>query len=182
MMDHTTNRSRGFGFISYVSEATVDKVLAMPNHIINGKAVECKKAVPRSLMRKTAGPFTPMHQPRGRGRGAYGGPDVAESPSPYGAFGAAYGLPPGYGAPYPAPGFPGPGYPVVGYGPAPSFSLPSPYGDPTGYGFAEPAYAWSAVDPSGQPISFASPMGFAPPFCTASFRRSTKLCYVWAGT
>lgn len=49
MYDHNTQRPRGFGFITYDSEESVDKVLVKTFHELNGKAVEVKRAVPKEL-------------------------------------------------------------------------------------------------------------------------------------
>ncbi|KAJ9185115.1 hypothetical protein P3X46_004779 [Hevea brasiliensis] len=49
MYDHNTQRPRGFGFITYDSEETVDKVLHKTFHELNGKMVEVKRAVPKEL-------------------------------------------------------------------------------------------------------------------------------------
>jgi len=74
MIDHQTNRSRGFGFVTYDSEDAVDAVLAR-THTINGKVVECKKAIPKQQIDV-------------RGQGLYG-PSFD-----------AYGYPAGYGYGY----------------------------------------------------------------------------------
>lgn len=47
MYDHNTQRSRGFGFITYDSEEAVNKVLLNSFHDLNGKKVEVKRAVPK---------------------------------------------------------------------------------------------------------------------------------------
>ncbi|GMI63795.1 hypothetical protein like AT3G07810 [Hibiscus trionum] len=49
MYDHNTQRPRGFGFITYDSEESVDKVLHKIFHELNGKLVEVKRAVPKEL-------------------------------------------------------------------------------------------------------------------------------------
>ncbi|KAK4762265.1 hypothetical protein SAY87_030149 [Trapa incisa] len=49
MYDPNTKRPRGFGFITYDSEETVDKVLLNTFHELNGKLVEVKRAVPKEL-------------------------------------------------------------------------------------------------------------------------------------
>ncbi|XP_071726017.1 heterogeneous nuclear ribonucleoprotein 1-like [Rutidosis leptorrhynchoides] len=49
MYDHSTQRPRGFGFITYDSEDAVDKVLLKTFHELNGKMVEVKRAVPKEL-------------------------------------------------------------------------------------------------------------------------------------
>jgi RNA-binding protein Musashi len=48
MFNRETHKSRGFGFIVFESNESVDKVLECPHHTLNGKVVEVKRAVPRS--------------------------------------------------------------------------------------------------------------------------------------
>ncbi|XP_065831957.1 RNA-binding protein Musashi homolog 1-like [Oscarella lobularis] len=47
MFDQSTQKMRGFGFVTFDTEETVDKVVDEKYHRINGKAVEAKKAIPR---------------------------------------------------------------------------------------------------------------------------------------
>eukprot|EP00331_Platyophrya_macrostoma_P032590 CAMPEP_0176457406 /NCGR_PEP_ID=MMETSP0127-20121128/31913_1 /TAXON_ID=938130 /ORGANISM="Platyophrya macrostoma, Strain WH" /LENGTH=480 /DNA_ID=CAMNT_0017847647 /DNA_START=198 /DNA_END=1640 /DNA_ORIENTATION=- len=48
MMDRETGKSRGFGFITFDNEESVDKVIEQYNdNKIDGKWIECKKAMPR---------------------------------------------------------------------------------------------------------------------------------------
>jgi len=47
MKDPATRRSRGFGFITFTNPASVSKVLAYPQHQLDGKLIEPKVAVPR---------------------------------------------------------------------------------------------------------------------------------------
>ncbi|XP_034660071.1 ribonucleoprotein RB97D isoform X2 [Drosophila subobscura] len=47
MRDAATKRSRGFGFITYTKSTMVDKAQENRPHIIDGKTVEAKRALPR---------------------------------------------------------------------------------------------------------------------------------------
>ena len=40
---------RGFGFVTFREIDSLDIVLAEASHVIDGKAVECKRAVPKEL-------------------------------------------------------------------------------------------------------------------------------------
>ena len=85
MYDRVTNRSRGFGFVTFELESVVDDVLAT-EHEIHGKIVEVKRAEPRvkyggpEPTTSTQGMMSRMG-PRGMGMGgrdnymgaAYGG-------------------------------------------------------------------------------------------------------------
>lgn len=41
------NKPRGFGFVTFASPASVNEVFELDEHFINGKLVECKRAVPK---------------------------------------------------------------------------------------------------------------------------------------
>ncbi|KAL7641887.1 UNVERIFIED_CONTAM: hypothetical protein RMT77_007761 [Armadillidium vulgare] len=47
MKDPTTRRSRGFGFVTFSDPSSVDKVLALPSHELDGKKIDPKVAFPR---------------------------------------------------------------------------------------------------------------------------------------
>jgi len=107
MMDRATNRSRGFGFVTFESEDTVDEILNR-THQFSSKTVEVKKAVPKGKIEEVSG----------RGRDNYGGYDGYPYPPPaLGPYG--YYPPPPYGYPYAPrgpPRFPYPPYPAYGRG------------------------------------------------------------------
>ena len=47
MVDPHTKKSRGFGFLEFASRAQVDACQAARPHIVDGKVVETKRAMPR---------------------------------------------------------------------------------------------------------------------------------------
>ncbi|XP_068626031.1 RNA-binding protein Musashi homolog 2-like isoform X1 [Battus philenor] len=51
MKDPVTQRSRGFGFITFQEAGSVDKVLAVPVHTLDGKRIDPKHATPKSAPR-----------------------------------------------------------------------------------------------------------------------------------
>uniref|UniRef100_A0A0N5ARC6 Heterogeneous nuclear ribonucleoprotein A1 n=1 Tax=Syphacia muris TaxID=451379 RepID=A0A0N5ARC6_9BILA len=53
MRDPATKRSRGFGFVSYSKQSEVDAAMANRPHVIEGKTVDPKRAVPRDQSQKS---------------------------------------------------------------------------------------------------------------------------------
>jgi len=155
MMDSQSRRSRGFGFVTYDSESVVDTVLAR-THVLNGKPVELKRAIPKEK--------------------------IAPGPSPSGpadGYGGGYDQRGGYGDPYGAYGYPAPYPPTAGYPGYPGYEYPRPdayareggyYGasrGPTapattarGYGYDTPSQTPATWGQTGYEAS-ASPYGGA---------------------
>ncbi|KAK0580109.1 hypothetical protein LWI29_036485 [Acer saccharum] len=70
ILDRETNRSRGFGFITFDNEEVVDEMLSNGNMIeMAGRKVEIKKAVPKPA----SNPQPPPHKEYGDGYGGFGG-------------------------------------------------------------------------------------------------------------
>jgi RNA recognition motif-containing protein len=62
MMDRDTGKPRGFGFITFVDEESTEKLLAnSESNFINGKWIDCKKAIPRSNYMMPISPGFPDH-------------------------------------------------------------------------------------------------------------------------
>ena len=52
LKDKRTGKPRGFGFVTYTDIASVEKVMELKDsHVIQGKWVDCKRAVPASQMK-----------------------------------------------------------------------------------------------------------------------------------
>ena len=47
MTDPYTKRSRGFGFVTYADSQMVDEAMSQRPHVIDGRTVEPKRAIPR---------------------------------------------------------------------------------------------------------------------------------------
>ncbi|KAG9415213.1 hypothetical protein AC1031_008653 [Aphanomyces cochlioides] len=170
MMDRDTQRSRGFGFVSFEEEGAVAEVISK-SHELHGKVVEIKRAEPKGEIRGGRGYDMGGYRGgygggygggRGGGRGSYGGYGGGGYGSGYGGgrggrggaggsgygggYGSGYGGASGYGGGYGGgygSGYGGYGGYGGGYGaPAP------PYGGYGGY----PAYGGGyPYDPSGAP-------------------------------
>ena len=110
MFDRHTQRSRGFGFVTFQEDSVVHRIMRS-THEINGKIVEVKRAEPKESRNNRASrgeisggpppeawgaepaPFSgaPRAQPFGPGRGPTAGYG-AENSFPYGSNGAAHFL------------------------------------------------------------------------------------------
>ncbi|KAI3762113.1 hypothetical protein L1987_52536 [Smallanthus sonchifolius] len=109
MHDNVTHRPRGFGFITFDSEDSVEEVLQKNFHELCGKLVEVKRAVPKEV----TGGVTSSN----RDSNISGGYQQADPYRPRYDVLPAYGPFPSYGGyPYGGGGVFGSGYPVGGYG------------------------------------------------------------------
>lgn len=120
MYDSATHRPRGFGFITFESEASVEHVMQHPFHALNNKAVEVKRAVPKDGNGGNSNGFN------GIGVGMYqGGIFPPFGPSYQGGLFTGYPPPPFSGYPYAA--YPNWGYGGLNFGPAQYVSPRSPW-------------------------------------------------------
>lgn len=125
MQDHNTGRSRGFGFVTFDSEQTVEDILTLgKTHEFDGKEVEIKKAEPKNSMQDSR---SGRHGSSGRagygdGSGNYGYADGYGGYPGGGYGGGSYRSGGGYGGGYGAGGYggagsyDGDGYGGIGYG------------------------------------------------------------------
>ena len=65
MYNRETNRSRGFGFVVFANESSVQQVLRSRLHTIDNKTVEVKRAIPRTEPRRGSGRQLPASAPAG---------------------------------------------------------------------------------------------------------------------
>ncbi|KAH6790106.1 RNA-binding family protein [Perilla frutescens var. frutescens] len=161
MLDHKTNRSRGFGFVTFESEDAVEKIFSDGRmHELGGKQVEIKKAEPKrsgfdnsnegrfrrgSSSSRSSGNFAGGSEGFGGGYGGkmgrgggYGGYGSYGGYGGYGNFpanyaGGASGFYAGYGGYSYGYGFGGQMYGGGAYGGG-GFAAPVGYGGAVGYG------------------------------------------------
>ncbi|XP_062195832.1 heterogeneous nuclear ribonucleoprotein 1-like isoform X1 [Phragmites australis] len=173
--DHATNRSRGFGFIVFDAEKTVDELLAKKGNMIdlNGSQVEIKKAEPKKPSNPPPRSFD--SEPRGRpyassydGFGSsynYGGSGPYRSPGSFGArpggYSSAYG-PGDYGSGYGAYGGALGGY--RGESALYSSRFGSSYGGSFGGGYGGGSYAGGLAGAYGRDAEAYSGSSYGPSY------------------
>ncbi|XP_063770390.1 DAZ-associated protein 1 isoform X4 [Pseudophryne corroboree] len=179
--DAEKQRPRGFGFITFEDEQSVDQAVNMHFHDIMGKKVEVKRAEPRDS--KSQSPGSPgsnqwggrAMQSAANGWTGQTAPTWQQSYSPQGMWMptgqtiGGYGPTAGRGAPPPPPPFtpflvstPPGSYPAQQAFP-PGYATPPPYG----YGYGQPPPPPDQFVPSGVPppsgTPGAAPLAFPPP-------------------
>mmetsp|Transcript_55001 Transcript_55001/g.174898 ORF Transcript_55001/g.174898 Transcript_55001/m.174898 type:complete len:300 (-) Transcript_55001:109-1008(-) len=153
MYDHASGRPRGFGFVTYEMEESVDRVLALGSmQDFGDKKVEIKRAVPKEQMPQLPRPTMSRESMYGVMRGAPTWIPPGPSPPSYAGYPMAAPAPLAY-----APGGTPPGL-MGGYPGAPTFSPPQ-Y-NPS-YGAYAPPYSGGFPTQAPQP-TYEYPSGGFP--------------------
>ncbi|XP_078473351.1 DAZ-associated protein 1 isoform X8 [Lampetra planeri] len=191
--DQLKQRPRGFGFISFEDEQSVDQAVNLHFHDIMGKKVEVKRAEPRDGKPQTSGQWGSRNMPAANGWGGGQPPSApwqqpggyaAPAPASYNpppqsqGFGqGAYSQAPQYGLPAGFPGYPQPAQPDQ-FGPpavppqaaGPQHGMGNYPQDPSGYGPTRPTQAYSqneqSFGPTGygqEPSNYSQAQGFSDP-------------------
>ncbi|XP_025052185.1 DAZ-associated protein 1 isoform X10 [Alligator sinensis] len=176
--DAEKQRPRGFGFITFEDEQSVDQAVNMHFHDIMGKKVEVKRAEPRDSKSQTPGPAgtsqwgSRIMPSAANGWAGQPPPTWQQGYSPQGMWvpaGQAIVLLDflgGYGPPPPGRGAPPPPPPFTSYiVSTPPGGFPPPQGFPQGYGTPPPfsygqelsGFGQGFSDPSQQPPSYGGP-------------------------
>ncbi|GAB4839272.1 hypothetical protein Ancab_028799 [Ancistrocladus abbreviatus] len=154
MHDNTTNRPRGFGFITFDSEEVVENIMQNNFHEVGGKLVEVKRAVPKEVSRNgNSGSNSRGGTGKVPSLGGY-------SQENYWPHRARYEIYPGH-VPFPTygaggyyyggvyvSGYPMSGYGVMGYG-VPWVASRSPWNGVGMLGGGPAPYASTAFYPAG---------------------------------
>ena len=84
MNDKITGRPRGFGFVTFRNPEAVDALME-EQHVLDGKQVECKRAVPMGYLDKPqqGGPARPVVGPQSTAYGAAPAAPVSTTPPRY---------------------------------------------------------------------------------------------------
>lgn len=142
MFDRQTQRSRGFGFVTFQEDAVVHDIM-MGTHEINGKMVEVKRAEPkenrsgRGARAEFAGGSSPA---LGGGPAPFTGTRGRTPPFGAGGRGAGAGYGAGSSFPYNNGGAPFSGNAGALYGQQPAYGYPA-----AGYGYNNQMYSASTA-------------------------------------
>eukprot|EP00435_Cladocopium_sp_Y103_P061932 s382_g23.t1 len=157
MIDPGTQRSRGFGFVTFKDSSSVEACMQNYNsNEIDGKWIEVKRCIPQDKMAPGQGKGKSKGKPPSYSNGSSPGGSGGYPPN----YGHGYppGGPPGYGGFGPAPGpygvyqgCGGYGYPPYGQGYAPG--TPGTPGTP---GYGAPGYGGYGAYPAYPPVDSRS--------------------------